>query len=358
MTGKWKRDDEEVQFLPESESYCISYIDVVNSTENTAALSEEQVRMYYSLFLNSIGTVAKSYGAKIIKTLGDGMLFYMPSTRNCGDEAAFDQALSCCFALLVERHIINKITNSEGIRPMGFRISIDYGQVQIAKTPASDDLFGSTVNICTKINRLARPNGIVIGSDLYRIIGKHNRYHFEEASSYKVDKKFEYPVYHVNLRHQNSPAPVYREVPMNIDVDPHQRKIMIVDDEEDILVTFKMILTNAGYDVDSFSDSEIALADFAKSRPDPYALVILDVRMPKLNGLQLFQRIKAINSRTKIMFVTALDAIDELKSILPMPCEAALKKPVQKDQLVTKVHTLINEQVRHTSGNARIHYTA
>jgi CheY-like chemotaxis protein/class 3 adenylate cyclase len=357
MSEQWRRDEEEVHFLPESQSYCISYIDIVNSTGMTAGLSEDLTRRYYSLFLNSVGTIVKSYGAKVIKTLGDGMLFYMPATRNCEDLSSFDQALDCCFALLDERHSINAIMNSEGMPPLKYRVSADYGRVQVAKTSAADDLFGSTINICTKINRLARPNGMVIGGDLYRIVSRHFRYQFEEMGSYKVDRKFEYPVYFVSLKNKvNSPV-VAHTAPVQMS-SGIQKKIMLVDDEADILLAFKMILGSAGYDVDGFDDAEQALADFAKSRSDSYALVILDVRMPKINGLQLFQRMKAINSRTKIMFVTALDAIDELKTILPDPAQAVLRKPVEKDQFITKVHTLVREDSKLLEERSKEAYAA
>ena len=349
-SGRWRRDEEEVQFLPESHSYCICLIDVVNSTGITAGLTEEQTRHFYSLFLNSVGTIVKSYGAKVIKSAGDSLLFYVPSTVNCDDSSAFDQALDCCFALLIERHTINSIMNLEGMPPLKYRISADYGRVQIAKTSGADDLFGSTINLLTKINRMARPDGMVIGGDLYRIVNRQtSRYHFEEVGSHKVDKKFEYPVYALTLRQEeSSTTPVAVHIrPFNIGKEggSDQKKIMLVDDEADILATFRMILASAGYDVEGFDDSEQALAEFASSHPDSYGVVILDVRMPKMNGLQLFQRIKAINSRTKIVFVTALDAIDELKTLLPdSSSTAVLKKPVKKDELVTKVRTLINEQ--------------
>src|SRR5919198_3337393 len=97
MSDRWRRDEEEVQFLPESQSYCVCYIDIVNSTGITAGLSEDHIRKYYSLFLNHVGSIVKSYGAKVIKTIGDAMLFYMPATRNCEDRHAFDQVLDCCF---------------------------------------------------------------------------------------------------------------------------------------------------------------------------------------------------------------------------------------------------------------------
>lgn len=58
--------------------------------------------------------------------------------------------------------------------------------------------------------------------------------------------------------------------------------------------------------------------------------------MPKINGLQLFQRMRAINSRTNIMFVTALDAIEEIKTILPDSNTPVIKKPVKKRAVYIK----------------------
>jgi two-component system C4-dicarboxylate transport response regulator DctD len=115
---------------------------------------------------------------------------------------------------------------------------------------------------------------------------------------------------------------------------------MLVDDEDDILAVYRMFLSNAGYPVDSFNDAEQALMKFANSKQ--YALVVLDVRMPKINGLQLFQRMKAINSKTNIMFVTAQDAIEEIKTVLPDSNTAIIKKPVAKEQFISKVNDLIS----------------
>lgn len=324
----------ELQFLPESKGYCVCFIDIVNSTGITAGLSEEQVRRYYGLFLNTVSTVVKSYSAKIIKTVGDGMLFYLPTTRNCEDESAFDQALECCFALLDERHSINLSMNREGMPPLSCRISADYGTVQIANT---NDMFGSTVNICSKINRIARPNGMVIGSDLHRIVNTFKNYDFTEVSTCKIDKKFQYPVYAVQ-RIDNRAAVVAHVSP----VMPTKNKprVMLVDDEDDVLATYRTFLSNSGFSIDAFNDAEQALTNFAES--NKYALVVLDIRMPKINGLQLFQRMKAINSRTNIMFVTALDAVDELKTILPESDIAIIKKPVMKEQFISKISNLIS----------------
>ena len=116
-------------------------------------------------------------------------------------------------------------------------------------------------------------------------------------------------------------------------------RLMVVDDDDDILTTYKMFLSNSGYYVDTFNDAEHALAAFAKS--SQYALVVLDIRMPKINGLQLFQRMKGINSRTNIIFITALDACDELKTLLPYSARV-MKKPVEKAKFISEVDSLIS----------------
>ena len=83
--------------------------------------------------------------------------------------------------------------------------------------------------------------------------------------------------------------------------------ILIVEDEPDLIYTYKEILQDEGYNVDTFTDPYAALRQFAEIDPSYYGLVLLDIRMPRLNGLQLYYRIKAINHNTKIIFVTALD---------------------------------------------------
>jgi len=96
----------------------------------------------------------------------------------------------------------------------------------------------------------------------------------------------------------------------------HNQNIMIVDDESDVLLTYESFLSYAGFNVSTFADSYEALRDFA-SNPRLYDLVILDIRMENLNGLQLYQSMKAMNPSSKILFASALDAAKELTSILP-----------------------------------------
>src|SRR5437867_3421084 len=79
----------------------------------------------------------------------------------------------------------------------------------------------------------------------------------------------------------------------NVPRDSHS-KIMLVDDEQDVLFTYKLFLSQRGYDADAFSNSAEALHQISLS-PSSYKLVITDIRMPSLNGLQLYHGIRALN---------------------------------------------------------------
>jgi len=118
--------------------------------------------------------------------------------------------------------------------------------------------------------------------------------------------------------------------------------ILIVEDEPDSIFTYKIILEQEGYNVDTFTDPYAALKRFAEIESSYYSLVLLDIRMPRLNGLQLYYRIKAINHNIKIIFVTALDAADELVSILPdMTLDLVIKKPADRALIVSTVKQAI-----------------
>lgn len=107
-------------------------------------------------------------------------------------------------------------------------------------------------------------------------------------------------------------------------------KIMLIDDEPDVALTYKSFLTSEGYSVDAFREPEKAVEHFISVRPMHYDLVITDIRMREMNGLRLYQCLKNIDPSVKVIFVTALDAADELVSVItPGPIQV-LKKPVDK----------------------------
>ncbi|HEX5187192.1 MAG TPA: response regulator [Nitrososphaeraceae archaeon] len=103
-----------------------------------------------------------------------------------------------------------------------------------------------------------------------------------------------------------------------------------------------MFLKAYDYNITSFTDPIIAL-NYIRDLPDfNDLLVVLDIRMKDLNGFQLHQQIKAIDTTIKIMFVTALDILDELLSIVPgIPKEQIMRKPINEKIFVKTVKKLL-----------------
>ncbi len=125
----------------------------------------------------------------------------------------------------------------------------------------------------------------------------------------------------------------------------YSTNVMIVDDEPDILFTYESFLSAEGYTVEAFTDPQKALKHLVRlpNSSSYYQLVLLDIRMPRLNGLQLFNMIKTLSPDTKIMFCSALDIAEELVSILPdIKYDHIIKKPVEREYFISKINSALN----------------
>ena len=191
--------DNEISFNGGYKNYCICIVDIVNSSKITAPLSKDKVCKYYSIFLNSMAIIAKEFGGKVVKNIGDSLLYYFPETSGNSDKHGFVDPLECSMAMIEAHGLINQKMREEGLPPVNYRISADYGSVVTAKTitSANEDVFGATVNMCAKINHSAIPNSMVIGGDLFEIVKSFDGYQFEPVAVYSSGFKFEYTVYSV-----------------------------------------------------------------------------------------------------------------------------------------------------------------
>ena len=126
-------------------------------------------------------------------------------------------------------------------------------------------------------------------------------------------------------------------------------KILIVEDEIDILFTYKSFLINEGYFVDGYTNPYEALKAFLENNVGNslyYDLVVLDIRIPEFNGLQIYQTFKAIDYNVKVLFVSALDAAEELVKIFPdMTSDNIIRKPITQLQFLNAVRNLITSSV-------------
>jgi two-component system response regulator ChvI len=365
----------EISFLGRSMNCCIGFVDMLNSTKVTAEISDRQkIGQYYSIFINTMAILVKNYGAKIVKNAGDALIFYFPDSSDPANEAAFRDILECFTTMILARDVINAKLHSENLPSVSYRISADYGKVEVATSTSSkgEDLFGSTMNICAKINSMAEPNGIVIGGDLYRIINSFSfiidKYQFRELEGgYSIGFGNRYPLYTAALSNDTRGIDINRinqlfgsdQTPRIKDVRTKQQSqqlqrqqqkysanIMVIDDEPDILFTYECFLSVEGYNVEAFADPQEALKHFVQlsgTFSSYYQLVLLDIRMPRLNGLQLYNTIKTLSPNTKIMFVSALDMAEELTSILPdMKYGDIIRKPVEREYFISKINSMLN----------------
>lgn len=122
----------------------------------------------------------------------------------------------------------------------------------------------------------------------------------------------------------------------------HSIKLMLIDDDPDILFTFKSILAAEGYNVEAFVDPSAALNHFMQADPAYYNLVITDIKMPKINGFQLYQKLKEINTDISVLFMTGFEVSENLLDTLPsMKDSDILRKPIEVEHFVNRIKTAI-----------------
>lgn len=127
-------------------------------------------------------------------------------------------------------------------------------------------------------------------------------------------------------------------------------KIMLVDDEPDINAALKVVLTRAGFSVDTFEDPTIALENL---QPRMYDLVILDLKMPVMDGFELYYEIKKIDKDMKICFLTASELFFEKlreKKYATLDKNLFIRKPIPNADLLEKINTILH---RDSSANVR-----
>ncbi len=120
-----------------------------------------------------------------------------------------------------------------------------------------------------------------------------------------------------------------------------QKKILIVDDEPDLTILCKMILEDERYRVDAFTDPLLALSHF---KPNQYDLLILDIKMPGLDGFELYKKVKELDKNATICFLTASEMYyekfrNEEYSLLDK--ELFIHKPIENEELIKKLNKIL-----------------
>jgi class 3 adenylate cyclase len=122
-----------IRFSGNSIKSCVGFIDLVDSTKNTITMDNlDYIRKYYSTFINSISESVKSYSGKVIKNIGDCLLFYFPKTIDVNNLGVFREVIECGFKILDERYSINQDLSKQDLPPFDYRITLDYGVIDLA----------------------------------------------------------------------------------------------------------------------------------------------------------------------------------------------------------------------------------
>lgn len=118
------------------------------------------------------------------------------------------------------------------------------------------------------------------------------------------------------------------------------KKILVVDDDPNITFTFKKILEKQGYHVDTYTDPTKVVASF---EPAVYSAALIDIRMPNMNGFELYRHIKKQDSEIKVCFVTAYEISKEEEGSPTVNGSVSfLKKPIGMEELTEKVLNLVS----------------
>ena len=142
-----------------------------------------------------------------------------------------------------------------------------------------------------------------------------------------------------------------------------KKRILIVDDEPDVTLTLKTVLENNGYAVDAFNDSVMALENFKRKASNDdldivdhvkkgegkyyyYDLVLSDIKMPDINGFELYQKIREIEKNIKVRFLTASEInYDEFREKVAPTIDDTqncfIKKPIENQKLLNVVNELM-----------------
>jgi DNA-binding response OmpR family regulator len=120
-------------------------------------------------------------------------------------------------------------------------------------------------------------------------------------------------------------------------------RILVVDDEPDLTQVSALALEYHGYKVDSFNDPQEALSKF---KPGSYDLIILDIKMPKMDGFELYHEIKKKDNNAKVCFLTASELYYEefrKKEYCALDRNLFIQKPIDNEDLVKEINKMLKK---------------
>ncbi|MFL6423014.1 MAG: response regulator transcription factor [Nitrososphaeraceae archaeon] len=120
----------------------------------------------------------------------------------------------------------------------------------------------------------------------------------------------------------------------------YQFRILVVDDEPDILLALKIVLEENGFKTEAFSDPILALRSFIAGS---YDLALLDIRMPRITGLGLYKELRKIDNKIRVCFLSAISNYQEFVKYFPTINEIqVIVKPVDNQTLIQRINKIMS----------------
>jgi DNA-binding response OmpR family regulator len=120
-------------------------------------------------------------------------------------------------------------------------------------------------------------------------------------------------------------------------------RILVVDDEPDLTTVSTLALEYHGFKVDTFNDPQEALSKF---KPGSYDLIILDIKMPKMDGFELYHEIKKKDNNAKVCFLTASELYYEefrKEEYCALDRNLFIQKPIDNEDLVKEINKMLKK---------------
>jgi CheY-like chemotaxis protein len=120
------------------------------------------------------------------------------------------------------------------------------------------------------------------------------------------------------------------------------KKVMVVDDEADVISVLEIVLEENGFEVDAFEDPIVALKSY---RAGVYDLLILDIKMSKMDGFELYDEIKKIDDNAKVCFLTASEMYyknSRKEKYCSLDKDLFIQKPIANEDLVEEINKILS----------------
>ena len=120
-----------------------------------------------------------------------------------------------------------------------------------------------------------------------------------------------------------------------------KKRILIADDEENMLITLAFILESAGYDTTTSTNGRQAMSRILSEKDNPFDLLILDIQMPYITGLQLIEELRKSLINTPIIVMTGYESDELINELKSKGCNDHIAKPFDEDELLAKIEKII-----------------